>query len=160
MVQKVAQREKQAGDMIFVRVVSRHSSFSSQACVASAFAGKVNEALAKGDQGSLTKQQVVEALVTYHSEHGTTDDPCTLSGFKFSRDTMSVEGIQAKGRAALELKKANEAKAETERARINSVKAASLAQDPGYLLRAQIGELRCETCPDPGQGREASLSDF
>ena len=50
------------------------------------FAGKVNEALAKGDQSSgLTKQQVVEALVTYHSEHGSTDDPCTLNGFIFAR---------------------------------------------------------------------------
>ena len=134
------------------------------------FAGKVNEALAKGDQSSgLTKQQVVEALVTYHSEHGSTDDPCTLNGFKFSPDTMSVEGIQAKGRAACELKKAHEAKAEAERARVSSVKAASLAQDPGaeekalLELRQQLERVQRRTNklldldPDQGKSRNEAL---
>ncbi|CAE7917266.1 unnamed protein product, partial [Symbiodinium necroappetens] len=102
------------------------------------FEKQVNEALAKGEQRSLTKQQVVEALVTYHSQHGTTDDPCALSGFKFSPDTVSVEGIQATGRAALVLKMANKAKAEAETARINSVKAAALGQDPGAEEKALL----------------------
>ncbi|CAE7251966.1 unnamed protein product [Symbiodinium sp. CCMP2592] len=109
MVQKVAQREKQ-----------------------------VNEALAKGDQRGLTKQQVVEALVTYHSEHGSQDDPCTLSDFKFSPDTLSVEGIQAKGKAALERKNHSTASALAESGRVSSVKAASLAQDPGAEEKALL----------------------